>query len=127
MHKRPSSRRSRAQHRRVGRNWLSKCPLCFRSPHRTKLYNRRGSLQGLVRVLTLVPKTSESFWSRVLIEGPLRDEGSKVPLDADDAMGTTVPTSLQILNAIAFLLVPWIGERPLGLKPVGGRLLRRAM
>ena len=43
------------------------------------------------------------------------------------AMGTAVLTSLQILNAIAFLRVPWIGERRLGLKPVGGRVLRRAM
>lgn len=43
------------------------------------------------------------------------------------AMGTTVLTSLQTLNAIVFPLVPWIGERLLGLKPVGGRVLRRAM
>jgi hypothetical protein len=40
------------------------------------------------------------------------------------AIASTALISLQILNAILFLLIPWIAEQLLKLSPVGGRVVR---
>ena len=36
------------------------------------------------------------------------------------AIGSSLLVSLQVLNAILFLFVPWIAERLLNLTPIGG-------